>query len=134
MNLNASASATTRAITPAVAGQVWLSTGYSTATDGTRTPTFNTESQVTLDMQPSSGGDIRQLDGLNIQGVQRVAYVRGDIQGLVRVTGKGGDMIVIPASPAAPAYAVGSWLVVTVMETWPDWCKVGLTLQVNPPS
>ena len=134
MDLNAIASAATRSVTPAVAGQVWLSTGSTTADDGTRTPTFNTLSQVTLDMQPLSGRDLQQLDGLNIQGVQRVAYVRGDIQGLVRVTGKGGDMIVIPAAPSAPAYAGGSWLVVAVMETWPDWCKVGLTLQVNPPS
>jgi len=134
VDLNAIASAATRSVTPAVAGQVWLSTGSTTAADGTRTPTFNTLSQVTLDMQPLSGRDLQQLDGLNIQGVQRVAYVRGDIQGLVRVSGKGGDMIVIPAAPTAPAYAVGSWLVVTVMETWPDWCKVGLTLQVSPPS
>lgn len=133
MDLNGIASAATRSVTPAIAGQVWLSTGYTTGDTGRRTPTYDTRSQVTLDMQPLSGRDLMQLDGLNIQGVQRVAYVRGDIQGLVRVKQKGGDLIVIPAAPTAPAYAVGSWLVVVVMETWPDWCKVGLSLQVVAP-
>ena len=135
MDLNAIASQATRAVTPSLDAQLWLNDGtYATADDGTRTPSYNTDSFVTVDMQPLSGRDLKQLEGLNIQGVQRVAYVRGDIQGLVRVDRKGGDLIVIPADPLAPAYAVGSWLVVTVMETWPDWCKVGLTLQVDPPA
>lgn len=134
MDLNGIASAATRSVTPPVAAQVWLSTGSATAADGTRTPTYDTESRVTVDMQALSGRDLAQLDGLNVQGVQRAAYVRGDIQGLVRVRGKGGDLLVIPPGPDAPAYAVGSWLVVVVMETWPDWCKVGLSLQVVPPA
>jgi hypothetical protein len=96
------------------------SSGYTTQADGVRTPAydvFNGRVQILA----LSGSDLKQVSGLNIQGVMRAAYLKGDWQGSVRAGQKGGDTVVWDGS---------NWLVVHVLETWPDWCKVVLCLQL----
>ena len=41
---------------------------------------------------------------------------------------QGGDLLVFPEVDGAPAR---TWLVADVVETWPDWCHVLATLQVD---
>lgn len=125
MNLNVVASAATRAVTPAVPGTLYLSDGYTTDAAGKRTPRYRPRA-VTVDLQAASGKDLQQLDGLAIQGVSRVAYLNGDVQGLNRTERKGGDMLRVRGD---------YWLVVTVLETWdtPGWTKVALSQQVAKP-
>ena len=53
------------------------SNGYNTAGDGTRTPAFTTSPQ-SVQVQALSAPEIQHLDGLNIQGVLRKAYLNGD--------------------------------------------------------
>jgi hypothetical protein len=106
----------------------WVqSTGYTTASDGTRTP--NQVSQaMQANVQALNGTDLRHMDGLNVQGVMRSVYLYGDVEGIVRAQGKGGDLLQFPMTPGG---TMQNWLVTQVMETWPTWARVIVTLQ-NP--
>ena len=110
-------------VNPYVTGSIQVSTGnqQNPNGDGTLIPTYNVVPQVPMQVQELTERDIRMLDGLNIQGSQKVIYVRGLVQGLVRTKNKGGDLITLQDGSV--------WLVTAVLEAWPDWCKVSVTLQ-----
>ena len=128
MNLNAVAFGLTRAVNPPAGAILWIGTGeYETAPDGTRTPKWAAKFPVLIDVQEATSHDLKQLDGLNIQGVTNVAYVNGTLDAVNRVRRKGGDMITLTGSGE-------NYLTVAVLEQWPEWCKVALTLQLNPPN
>jgi hypothetical protein len=129
MDLNGIAAVCTRAVTPSTPVTLYLSTGYTTAADGTQTPVYDVRTRVTADVQSLTGGDLRQLDGLNLQTANCAAYLHGDIEGIKRVEGVGGDLLTIAAGVNK-----GTWLVVTVLETWADWCKVALVMQTEAPA
>ena len=97
------------------------STGYTTSADGTPVPSYNSY-QTPAQLQPPSGKDLKQIDGLNLQGTLRSVYFYGDVEAIVRSLKKGGDKF---------TRCDGSvWLVNQVLETWdPGWCKVIATLQ-----
>ncbi|WP_246216994.1 hypothetical protein [Paraburkholderia panacisoli] len=106
----------------------WVqNSGYTTAADGTRTPN-QASTPVWANVQALSGTDLRHMDGLNIQGVMRSVYLYGDVEGIVRANGQGGDILQFPMSPGGTMH---DWLVTQVMETWSEWCRVIVTLQ-NP--
>ena len=130
MNLQAIAAGATRSVTPAVTATLYLSQGSTVDGTGKRTPQFQIVQGMLADVQAVTGKDLKQLDALNLQPVERVAYLSGNVEGVNRVRGKGGDLLVI----SAPAADAGTWLVAAVLETWGSagWCKVGLTLQTNP--
>lgn len=107
-------------------------TGYGTGSGGTGTYTVNnaqtlasvamtTSLTVSAQVQPLTFGDIQQLDGLNIQGTRRAVYFYGQVDGLVRVDNKGGDLVTLADGRI--------YLVALVLEQWPDWCKCAVTLQ-----
>ena len=56
--------------------------------------------------------------------------MQGDIEGLLRTSGRGGDLITMPDGTV--------WLVVMVLEAWGqntgktggNWCKCAVTVQV----
>lgn len=123
MNLHSIASRTVAVVNPMRSAQVLKSVGYTTASDGSQVPDYQTF-DATAQIQSASGGDLRQADGLNLQGDKIVAYLNGDWRGVIRQSGVGGDLFVVPDEPWA-----GTWVVQMVMETWPDWSKVLLTLQ-----
>jgi hypothetical protein len=107
---------------------MWVqNSGYTTAADGTRTPN-QTSTTVSANVQALSGTDLRHIDGLNMQGVMRSVYLYGDVEGIVRANGQGGDILQFPMAPGGIAQ---NWLVTQVMESWPTWCRVIVTLQ-NP--
>jgi hypothetical protein len=107
---------------------MWVqNSGYTTAADGTRTPS-QTSTPVFANVQALSGSDLRHMDGLNVPGVMRSVYLYGDVEGIVRAQGKGGDLLQFPMTPGG---ATQNWLVTQVVETWPRWCKAIVTLQ-NP--
>lgn len=67
--------------------------------------------------------DLMQVQGLNLNGTRRKVYLYGDVNGIVRVTLQGGDLI---------TDAQGNvWLTAMVLEQWhnPAWCSVAVTLQ-----
>lgn len=121
MNLHAIVSGAIGAINPQRAITVLQSTGYSTAADGTQIPTYRTLN-VTGQIQDLSGKDIMRLNGLNIQGVMQKAYLTGNFEGVFRALGKGGDLL---------KFGGRTYLVTVVLERWPDWVCVALTMQMD---
>ena len=106
----------------------WIqSTGYTTDNTGRRTPTFITLS-VEAQIQALSTSDLEHTDGLNITNVMRTVYLYGNAAGVVRADNIGGDILVFPEIPNS---SNKNWLITKVVETWPDWCKVIVSLQVD---
>lgn len=106
----------------------WIqSTGYTTDINGKRTPTTTT---ITApgQVQALSASDLRHVDELNITGILRSVYWYGNVQGIVRADQQGGDILQFPEVPGGP---VRNWLVTTVVETWPSWSHVIVTLQAS---
>jgi hypothetical protein len=75
-------------------------------------------------VQPMASGDIRHMDALNIQGSHRALYYNGNINGIIRVGLKGGDIV---------TRSNGSvWKVTQGLEPFFEtagWSKVAITLQ-----
>lgn len=121
MNLHAIVSGAIGAVNPHVPVTVQVSTGSTTSPGGTRVPTYAAPVAASGQVQPVQYNDIAKLNGLNIQGVRNKIYLSGDWNALVRSSGKGGDLITM---------ADGSvWLVAVVLENWPDWSSLAVTLQ-----
>lgn len=122
MNLHAVVSGAIGAINPHQQITLRVSTGYATNAAGKRSPAYAAPVSLTAQVQDLSSRDLLQLSGLGIQGSQKTVYCNGSIDGVVRVTQKGGDLITL---------ADGSvWLTTQVLEQWDTgWCKVAITLQ-----
>lgn len=127
MNLRAIANAATSRINPNVPAVLKRSNGYVTRSNGTRVPTYDADVPISAQVQAMSGGDLRQVEGLNIQGQMRGIYVNGAIDGVVRVGQQGGDLIVFAAGVLLSEES--TWLCVHVLEQWSDWAKVVAVLQ-----
>ena len=104
----------------------WVqSTGYATDDAGKRVPTSITLT-VDAQVQALSTSDLQHIDGLNITGVMRTVYLYGNAAGVVRADQIGGDILRFPEVPNG---TIRNWLITQVVETWPDWCHVIVTLQ-----
>lgn len=124
MNLHSLASNFISVVNPPVPCQIQVNTGAITNPDGTQTPGYASQITVQAQVQPLSQNDLRQVESLNLQGTLRSIYINGNVDGVVRVTAKGGDLITVLAGPNA-----GLYLVNKVEEAWPDWCHCIATLQ-----
>ena len=94
---------------------------YTTEPDGTRIPNYTTIT-TTGNMQPLSTQDLKHLEGLGIQNVTAKVFLNGNFEGVFRNTQRGGDLLIIGGN---------TYLVTAVIERWPSWCLVGVTMQVN---
>lgn len=121
MNLHGLAVAAISLVNPQVPVQVRFSMGNTIGADGFQVPTFSAPVPMRAQIQPLTFRDIQQVAGLNLQGTRRALYLFGEADGLVRVSQKGGDLITFPDGSV--------YLVAIVLEQWPDWCKVAVTLQ-----
>lgn len=131
MNLLGLTSGITGTVNPFVPATIQRNTGYATAPDGKRTPTYTTVG-ASAQVQALSARELQHLDGLNITGVLRKAYLAGDWRSVYRVGNQGGDRLQFAAAAAVPGNLQGTnWLVVQVFETWPDWCAVAIQLQMS---
>lgn len=84
-------------------------------------PTYAADAPAMAQLQALSGDDLKQLEGLNVQGTLLSCYVDGVIKGVERPSGTGGDLIV---------RADGStWLVVHVFENWGEWTRAAICMQ-----
>lgn len=106
---------------------LYISNGYTTNQDGQRIPSYLKPCGICGSVQALQYTDILKLEGLNLQGERRKIYLYGNIDGLVRVDNKGGDILVTLKRDGKPDGRI--WLVATVLEYWPDWCSVAVTLQ-----
>lgn len=127
MNLRAIANKFIQATNPNVQIQWIQSNGYVVNDAGKRTPQTLTLT-VNAQIQALSSSDLKHIDGLNLTNVMRTVYLYGNAAGVVRVDQLGGDILVFPETPNG---CNRNWLVTQVVETWPDWCHVIVTLQVD---
>jgi hypothetical protein len=129
MRLRSLANGIIQPVNPNTAAQLMRSTGYTTASNGSRTPTYTTTA-ASVQVQALSAPQLVHLDSLNIQGVLRNARLDGDWRGVYRPGSQGGDLIVFGSTPdVRPDLRGTTWLVVQVMETWADWCSLAIQLQ-----
>ncbi len=120
MDLRGLANGVTSTINPNETVTVLRSTGYTLGAGAKQIPTYASPVTGPAQVQALDADDLRQLDGLNIQGTLRAIYLRGALAGVVRPAGTGGDIIQRGAQ---------NWLVVKVLEQWPDWSKAAICLQ-----
>ena len=125
MNLHAVAAPIAGVVSGTTLG-VWRRNAgtYTTDAAGNRTPDYVDTPDTPMQVQALQGGDLKLVESLNIQGVKRAVYMAGDVQGVDRTSGKGGDLLEFDGA---------AWLVTLVLETWTgsDWCKVAVTKQLS---
>lgn len=127
MDLRGLANGMTSTINPNETVTVLRSTGFTTGAGVKQVPSYATPVSGPAQIQALDADDLKQLDGLNIQGTIRAIYLRGTLAGVVRPNQTGGDLVTIAAP--APVALRGNWLVVKVLESWSDWTKAAIVLQ-----
>lgn len=122
MDLRGLANSVTSNVNPNETVSVLRSTGYTVGSGGKQVPTYATAVSGPAQVQALDGVELRQMDSLNIQGVRKAIYLRGALAGVVRPTQTGGDLV-------KRKNGTETWLVVLVIENWPDWTKAAIQLQ-----
>jgi hypothetical protein len=124
MNLHSIVSGAVGAVNPQITISLQSSTGSTTNADGSRTPAYAEPVSLTAQVQPLTNRDLRQIEGLNLQGTLMAIYINGNLDGVVRVLMKGGDLITLPDGSV--------WLISQVLEGFAltaGWTKAVMTLQ-----
>lgn len=120
MNLRAIANGAITAVNPNTAALLRLPDKYRTDDAGRRSTVFRDE-PVTIQAQALSAAERQQFDGLLQQGQVLGVYVSGQIHVLRRIEGKGAEKLLFAAyGESEPS----EWLVKSLQESWPNWCRV----------
>lgn len=125
MDLRSLANSVSSQVNPNIIVTVLRSTGSTIGRGGKQSPTYADGVTGPAQLQALDGSTLRQMDGLNIQGVLRAIYLRGNLAGVIRPDSKGGDLVTI---------GTDTWLVVKVLETWPLWTKAVVQYQNGNPN
>lgn len=130
MNLHGMVRGVVGAVNPDITATWERSTGYTKTADFKQVPSYATADTVRAQVQALGAGDVKRLEAaaISMQAVMRKVYMYGDVSGIVRDEQQGGDLLHFPLVPGG---AAKTWLVVSVFETWPDWCCVAVALQVQ---
>ena len=120
MDLRGIANGVTTTVNPNETVTVLRSTGFTTGAGAKQVPSYAAPVTGPGQIQALDANDIKQLDGLNVQGTIRAIYLRGNLAGVIRPDGTGGDIVQIAGQ---------DWLVVKVLEGWPTWTKAAICLQ-----
>jgi len=128
MNLRGIANSAIQSVNPNIDATWRKSTGWTTDAAGKRTATFS-DNPIEVQVQALSAGDLKHVDALNMSGIMRSVYMYGNALSVARPDNRGGDLLIFPERPDE---ADKVWLVTSVVETWPDWAHVIVTLQVTP--
>jgi len=110
------------AVNPRIVVSIRRSIGYTTASDGAQVPEYEVVANVRAQMQALSNDELKQVEGMNLQGNKQAMYLNGEWSGIVRADRLGGDLVALPDGT--------EWLVVTVLENWPNWTKLALCQQL----
>ena len=125
MNLRGVIAPYTGKINPRILGQIFISQGATTQPNAKRIPNYADPITLLMQVQALQIRDLTQLDGLNMSGSTHKIYVNGYLSALVRADNKGGDLI----KPLAGIHVGRTFLTTSVLEDWPDWSCVSVTLQ-----
>lgn len=126
MDLRGIANSVSNAVNPNIIVSVKRSTGSTAGASANgykQVATYAAPVSGPAQLQALDNAELKQLDGLNLQGVLRAIYLRGALAGVIRAGSAGGDIV---------TFGGQTWLVVRVFETWPLWTKAAINLQVTP--
>jgi hypothetical protein len=115
LNLHSTVRAAIQTVNRDITAAYLSSTGYTTNSAGKQIPAYAAPVNVQIQVQPPSGGDLRHMEYLNVQGVTRVVFLYSDPEAIDRVNARGGDLFQFPQFSGDP---VDNWLVVEVRESW----------------
>lgn len=104
------------------------SNGYTTLPSGKREPNF-ANTPVLLQVQAATAAQLKQVQNINTESVYRNVRMWGNALGVSRPDVRGGDLLVFPQVPTG---TLQTWLVVQVLESWPEWCSLIVCLQNDP--
>lgn len=121
MNLHSIVFPVISIVNPMQPATLTVSTGYGTNPDGSRVPSYAPPVTVQVQRQELTERDLQQLEALNVQRSMQIMYLNGVVNGVVRMSLKGGDLITTQDGTV--------WLTTQVLEQWPDWVKVSVTRQ-----
>jgi hypothetical protein len=120
MDLRSIANNVSRTINDNRVVTILKSTGYTIGAGRKQTPTYASPIVVPAQIQALDSKDLKQLDGLNIQGTIKAIYLRGTFSAVIRPEGVGGDIV---------QFDNQNWLVVKILEGWSSWTKAAIVLQ-----
>jgi hypothetical protein len=127
MQLRQIANKLSSTVNPNITVSLQTSAGWTPGPGQRQTPKYNQPISGPAQIQALDNSDLKQIEGLNIQGALRALYMYGSLAGVIRPDSKGGDLITI--SSPAPAALCGTWLTSKVLESWPDWTKIVIVKQ-----
>ncbi len=121
MDLNGIANAATEVVNPNIPVSIQASTGYTIGAGLKQVPGYASPVSGFAQVQELSSSELKQTEGLNIQGVMRKLYLRSPLNAVIRPNSQGGDLVTIAGQ---------IWLVVKTLELWPTWCSALIVLQL----
>lgn len=122
MSLHDLASGIISNINPMMVCQLQKNTGSVAAAGGHRTPSYAASAPVRAQVQQLTAAEIAHMNDMNMSGIHRKVWCDAQLTGVDRLSGVGGDLLTMPDTTI--------WLVVEVVESWPDWCSALLQKQV----
>src|SRR5574340_136385 len=128
MDLHAIASPAIAAVNPMTTAQLYKSTGSNTTPSGKPEPAYAPPITGDVQAQSLSGSQLQLMNSMGINGILVKVYLFGDWESVVRQQLTGGDKFVFSYA----GFTNATWLVVQVLERWPDWCAVAVQMQVTP--
>ncbi len=128
MNMHGLVRAVVTTINPDITILWRQSNGFTTSADGRPVPTYVDVPNIRAQVQAQNSQKLKHENYISQQGVHRDVYMFGSVQAINRPDAVGADLLVFPEVPGG---ANKTWLVNEVFETWPDWCKVSVVLQVD---
>ena len=120
MNIRAHANRLTSTINRNTIVVLYKANGYTIGEGRRQIPKYEKAADYRAQVQALDSVDLKQLDGLNIQGTIRAIYLYPGVSGAYSPNGSGGDLI---------KYNGQNWLVVRVLESWPEFTKAAIVLQ-----
>lgn len=128
MNLHGIVRGAITSVNPDVLCPYYKSIPYVQDATFKQVPQWAAPVDVPCQIQALKGRDLEHRELVNIQGLLRGVYMYGNTQGVDRSNLKGGDWLVFAQVPGG---TLQGWKVVCVLETWPDWSKVAVVLQLT---
>jgi len=128
INLRGIANAAIQSINPNIPVSISVPNGYTIDPDTLiQIPAYTTLAAFG-NVQALSSDDLKQIDGLNQEGILRAVYLYGNFNGVLRPDNQPTTVLTFSTNESGVTKD-RSWNVFRVFEAWQTWCKVGVVLQ-----